>query len=262
MDWRNPVEWFAWIYGKCFQNHAFVGGVVVFALCGAIGGAIGLILYLRGADKYKEAHPDSPQKQVSVEAAGQRITSTKGTGAQSQATSSPKKETPNPKAPANPRGTISAPGMVVQQGGAVSFGQQGGITAGTVNIDQTPPLPSISDDQQSALHTALSAVAKGPIKIVVDIPTEETDILAQRLRAALSADDGRAPDIERVLGVYGPPENCLKYRGIWMIIGENRMEAADAIAVSLVENGVVQGRVKACADKDSPDKLTIVISSN
>ena len=221
MDWKNPVEWVEWLYGKLFLNHPTLGGfafVAVFALAG-------LVLWMRGVDKYKEDHPDQQQKQTVAGAATQQVESTKDTETKSKATSSQehaKKDTPNTKPLANPSGVVSAPGMVVQSGGAVSFGQQGGITAGTVNFNQAPPLPSISDDQQSALHSALSGVAIGPIKIVVDIPNEETDILAQRLRAALSGDGAKAPDIDRVLGVYGPPENSQKYRGIWMIIGENR----------------------------------------
>ena len=261
MDWKNPVEWVAWIYGKCFQNHAIVGGFVFVALFGLIG----LAFWLRGVDKYKEEHPGSPQKQVVAEAAGRQEESNKETHTKSQAQSSQvhtKKDISNRKAKVDSGGAVSTPGIVVQPGGAVSFGQQGGITAGTVNINQAPPLPSLSDHQQSTLHAAFSAVAGGPIRIVVDIPTDETDTLAQRLRAALSADGTAAPDILRVHGLYVPPSNCQTYRGIWMIVGENRMDTANAIAVSLGESGVVQGRVNGCTDIENPDKLTIVISSN
>jgi hypothetical protein len=53
MDWLNPVEWAAWLYGKAFQNHALAGGTVVvgfFAL-------VGLLVWVKGVDKYREDHP-------------------------------------------------------------------------------------------------------------------------------------------------------------------------------------------------------------
>lgn len=50
MEWMNPVEWFAWIYGKVFQGHEYVGGtIVVFSFA-----AFGLLLWVRGVDKYRE----------------------------------------------------------------------------------------------------------------------------------------------------------------------------------------------------------------
>lgn len=52
MDWLNPVEWAAWIYGKVFQNHAGVGGVVFVGVIAAVG----LLVWIRGVDKYKEDH--------------------------------------------------------------------------------------------------------------------------------------------------------------------------------------------------------------
>jgi hypothetical protein len=54
MDWLNPVEWFAWLYGKFFQHNVVAGGftvVGVFAL-------IGFFVWVRAVDKYKEDHLD------------------------------------------------------------------------------------------------------------------------------------------------------------------------------------------------------------
>jgi len=53
MDWLNPVEWFAWIYGKFFQEHVFVGGAAMTILFAALG----IVLWVRGVDKFKEEHP-------------------------------------------------------------------------------------------------------------------------------------------------------------------------------------------------------------
>ncbi len=63
MDWINPVEWFAWIYGKFFQGHGVVGGLVVIGFwC-----VIGLALWIRGVDKYKEDHPKRFPSETSSE---------------------------------------------------------------------------------------------------------------------------------------------------------------------------------------------------
>jgi hypothetical protein len=62
MEWFNPLEWLAWLYGKFFQNHSWIGGTVV---VGAFG-IIGLFLWVRAVDKYKEEHPD-PKPQAVAE---------------------------------------------------------------------------------------------------------------------------------------------------------------------------------------------------
>ena len=48
----NPIEWFAWLYGKCFLGHPVRGGVVV----ALIWAGFGLLLWIRGVDKYNEDH--------------------------------------------------------------------------------------------------------------------------------------------------------------------------------------------------------------
>jgi hypothetical protein len=69
MDWLNPVEWAAWVYGKLFQQHVVLGGILVVGVCAAIG----LMVWIRGVDKFKEDHPnhtvpsgagDSPKEQT------------------------------------------------------------------------------------------------------------------------------------------------------------------------------------------------------
>jgi hypothetical protein len=70
MDWFNPVEWFAWLYGKVFQNHFYIGAAVVMVVFAVLG----LVLWIRGVDHYKEAHPSTteastqPPKQQTVAA--------------------------------------------------------------------------------------------------------------------------------------------------------------------------------------------------
>jgi hypothetical protein len=57
MDWANPVEWFAWIYGKLFQNHFYVGAFTVMVVFSVFG----LVLWIRGVDRYKEDHPTTTE---------------------------------------------------------------------------------------------------------------------------------------------------------------------------------------------------------
>jgi hypothetical protein len=55
--WRilvNPIEWFAWIYGKFFLGHPYRGGIVVAVMWAVFG----LFLWFRGVDKYREEHPE------------------------------------------------------------------------------------------------------------------------------------------------------------------------------------------------------------
>ena len=56
MDWLNPVEWLAWLYGKVFKGHALGGGIAVVASFAIVG----LVLWLRAVDKYNEEHDPRP----------------------------------------------------------------------------------------------------------------------------------------------------------------------------------------------------------
>jgi hypothetical protein len=52
VEWLNPVEWLAWLYGKFFLNSPYLGGAViavVFAL-------FGLSVWVKAMDQYKEEH--------------------------------------------------------------------------------------------------------------------------------------------------------------------------------------------------------------
>jgi hypothetical protein len=48
----NPIDWLAWIYGKWFQSYPVTGGIAVVTLFALVG----LILWFRAIDTYKEAH--------------------------------------------------------------------------------------------------------------------------------------------------------------------------------------------------------------
>jgi hypothetical protein len=80
MEWANPVEWFAWIYGKMFQEHVYVGGVCVMVLFALLG----LGLWVRAVDKYKEGHLSKTEVKQEGETSGpkqQTVTATAGSPA-------------------------------------------------------------------------------------------------------------------------------------------------------------------------------------
>jgi len=61
-NWRrvlNPIEGFAWVYGKWFINYPILGYAVV---C-SIGALIMAILWTWGIDKYNEKLLNTPEKQ-------------------------------------------------------------------------------------------------------------------------------------------------------------------------------------------------------
>jgi hypothetical protein len=66
----SPIEWLAWIYGKCFQNHPLIGG----ALVTAIFAAVGLVLWIRAIDRYKEDHPLPKTQAVTSSKPGAPVT--------------------------------------------------------------------------------------------------------------------------------------------------------------------------------------------
>jgi hypothetical protein len=57
MDWLNPVEWIAWVYGRFFQGHPILGGIVVLTLW-TLGG---VVIWVRAVDKYKDEHSSKVQ---------------------------------------------------------------------------------------------------------------------------------------------------------------------------------------------------------
>lgn len=93
MDWLNPVEWVAWLYGKLFQNHVVVGGVIVAGLFALLG----LLVWLKAVDKYREEHP--------LKRAEGNATSPKSQAVTSQAQTVTANSTPLPAPPTSSQKT-------------------------------------------------------------------------------------------------------------------------------------------------------------
>ena len=156
MDSFNPIEWLAWLYGKLFLKHGVIGGIVVVIIFGALG----LVLWIRAVDKFNEEH-ESPKLQAATRnnpspqtsAAQQQSAAQTPMQQQSQSRSQaqlekPRQRTKSLSAPspagATPQTPQSTQPPMSQECGtgancAMSNNQQGGITAGQINIGTPPP---------------------------------------------------------------------------------------------------------------------------
>lgn len=59
----NPIEWLAWIYGKIFLNHPFLG----YASAVFFGAILFFILWSMAVDKYKEKYVPPPSSTTEVQ---------------------------------------------------------------------------------------------------------------------------------------------------------------------------------------------------
>jgi hypothetical protein len=146
LKWKsmaNPVDWFAWIYGKWFNGHPWLG---YFTLLG-IGVLVLGLVWIRAIDKYNEQHP---QPQVASSATAPPI-STQTVSPPIQSQSPNKSSPPNPQSQQQPdiltpsamnkpkppdtknERVASQKTINVQPGAVASFGQKGGVTAGEIH---------------------------------------------------------------------------------------------------------------------------------
>jgi hypothetical protein len=225
MDWFNPVEWLAWVYGKLFQNHAFMGGAVVVALFAILG----LVLWLRAVDKYKEEHSPKQQAVTTSNPSASNVPATISEAAEvdakSEGSDSPanplKKRTsrkPNLQMPDKPSvsssgtGSPAIGGITQGSGSALSVNQQGGITA--VTIIGTPPCPWNVLTQRDFIKIAI-LLSSPPAKIYVAIPQGNDDAarFAGYLQPALKTiSHWNTDDFEVAIGAF-----WAKYPGITVI---------------------------------------------
>jgi hypothetical protein len=137
-------------------------------------------------------------------------------------------KTPKMRPPTNVvTGNQNVTGNVITQGpgSALSFNQQGGITAGTVNID-TKDEWKLTDDQKKDLKTELSAFT-GPVEVsfVVEAGSDNANAFAQELALNIFNLPGwKADDFDSQVGPilpgitiesateYNPPAALLQKR--------------------------------------------------
>jgi hypothetical protein len=153
MSWFNPLEWFSWLYGKYFQNHFYIGAlcvILVFAF-------VGLLLWIRGVDKYKDENPQQigsqegkgrPKPQaVTQNAVPKEILVT----AKSKSVSHKKKKTVHPVALTQ---TVPAPSKTVGFiGGRQSLLRDSTVDGFDIAVDQSQSDTGIVD------HSILNAPA-------------------------------------------------------------------------------------------------------
>jgi hypothetical protein len=157
-----------------------------------------------------------------------------------------------PKEAAVPQKPASASSVNVE-----SINQQGGITAGIVNVNPGPKPLLLSDAQQESIRKAMAPFTGNKIWVIRNNPTEETQAFAIRFESALRL-AGIIVEAERA-AMYVPPSNCINHPGVWFIVGANRMNEAKSLAVVLGSSGVVEGQVPGCTT-EKPDDFTIVIA--
>ena len=232
MDWFNPVEWLAWVYDQLFQNHAFVGGAIVVVLFAALG----LVLWVRAVDKYKEEHLPKQQAVTTYNPPASNVAATTSQAAEANAkseasdSSSPnnpaKKHTArklNPRIPDTPSVSSSGSGSPaigsITQGSesALSVNQQGGITAGT--IIGAPPCPWNLLTQRDFIKIAM-LLSSPPAKIYVAIPQGNDDAarFAGYLASAITRiSHWNTDDFEVAIGTF-----WAKYPGITVIARDSK----------------------------------------
>lgn len=152
------TKWFAYIYGKIFLGHPSLFYAVVVLVMAGLAGVVGLLLSTAAVDKYRQEHPESPVQTPPPRAISESTRQSTAEAKNGEGHhNSPKGVQPEVSRVAEdkippqqlPNKSASLPQSVtVKSGGVASFGQQGGITAGQVNVftteDQSPLTLEIS----------------------------------------------------------------------------------------------------------------------
>ena len=134
-----------------------------------------------------------------------------------------------------------------------SFNQQGGITAGQVNIN--PPIRRLQllPDQEDAVAVAMASFEGQSINVQVRTITSDSHAFGQALvralgRARMKATGG---DGDNIYGGCPPPG------GISFEIGKDRRDAAEALGGVLIRLGIVDRPVPSCTWES--DELVVMI---
>ena len=221
MEWLNPIEWLAWVYGRIFQGHAIVGGIVV---VGAFG-LLGFVLWVRAVDKYNEEHPTkvTPAAPASnsvapIPSAVTEKTDGKGSGTNHKASLKARANHPAQSSAPTPPTKIDT--INQGPGSALSINQQGGLTAGTVNTYSGLPARRIEPAQKEQLVKFLSQ-GHGIVLISVISANQEADRFAADWVDALTSANW---DVRRgnsyFMPIGGSPQS-----GILLYIGGHRSDS-------------------------------------
>ncbi len=239
MDWLNPVEWLAWLYGKLFLGHPFVGGVLVVVSFAALG----MVLWIRGVDKYKEEHaerratnaqlpsaspsPSAPEPPSSAKSSGaEHHTERNPAGAQLRRSlvhkppinSSGSSSTPNP--------SISAPYGIAISGG--------NVTNPTVN-NFSRPQRHLSQEQKAQLIALLAPYKDTPFSGIYALGQDaEGNVYAQEFFQVFKA---AGWNVGLMVGqnfgmTVDDPAHPIP-EGLWIIVNADEKDSPPAAANSL-----------------------------
>jgi hypothetical protein len=163
-------------------------------------------------------------------------------------------------AAARTSGDISpAVGSITQgAGSALSINQEGGITAGTVNIGALPPKPLVLTDAQASLvRSDLEKYSGSNIEVALVNPTKGTTEFGNRLVSTLkdagwNVNYSSFAILIRSNGAQPPP-------GLSLDIGENSKSVASELASSLIRHAVIDDKPIPALQAREPGKLTLYI---
>ncbi len=138
-------------------------------------------------------------------------------------------------------------------GSVISMNQNGGITAGQVNID-THIAPSLTADQQSDLTTRLKPFAGSKVGFWTASPRNDVRIFAEQLVTAMkgASIDANIQGSRTSVGGDLPALSC--------VVSPNRMELVNALASFLVEKHLISGKLP-CQQTMQPDIVDCAISN-
>ena len=146
MDWFNPVEWLAWVYGKLFLGHARIGGAIVVLLFAVFG----FILWTRAVDKYEEEH--SPKQEAAkvnspaTEPFAAPAVPAPNPDTQPPSTHTHKPEIKKPTAPSSTPSVVTPPSISQNCPGGICAG--GDISGNPTIINPAPPPPKLQVTQE------------------------------------------------------------------------------------------------------------------
>ena len=176
-------------------------------------------------------------------------------------------ETNAPKSPVSsgseePRGIgsgIPGGGVNISPNSVVSIGQQGGITAGTVNIGTPPPRPLVINATQSQGITDRLRLFSGKgVGVWAVKPMPRTREFASKLASALS-DAGLTAEAHGV-GMLLTENGIVPPSGLYFAVGGNMDDLANAIIHALGEENVIEKKNIPGERIKNPNTLEIYIT--
>jgi len=246
MDWLNPVEWAAWLYGKVFQNHAVAGGFLVVTVFAAVG----VLVWIKGVDKYKEEHQtkqttegeglSSPKHQA---AADRNEPPTAAKQQPQVSAAAPRKLQRKSKEISTPR-TITT-GSITQGAGSIAQigGQNNSATVSNIGTIQRN-LTAIQKEMLASFYESL------PRPLYVRVYASLGDEAVQfggRIANALTSRRFEALSWRQSLS-----PNSMRYKGLYIMVHPGQLHSIQPVCAGLISSGL---SVDCYEDESQPENL-------